>query len=411
MSSVGLSLFFTAMVAAEDWPQWRGPQRDGQAAWRAPAIWPAELKQVWKVEVGAGHATPAVVGERVYVHSRQGDEETVRCLNLADGSELWSKRYPVPYKPDSAAEPHGLGPKSSPTVADGRLFTVSITGIPAAWDIKNGQRLWQLDVERDFNPTYPQFGASMSPLVHGESLIVDVGGAEGGMLAALDVASGRIRWRYKHADGPAYASPIAATLQGVKQYVTQTRGHMVSVSTAGKLLWSVPFETQYEQNSVTVLPMGELLICGGYQRSLLALRPRQQGSTWSVETAWENDGLPLYMSSPVALDGRIYAMSQRDSGRLVSLDPKSGKRLWSGKPRFGENASLVVAGKLLLTLNDEAQFVAFGQQRNEMVEVARYQVSASPTWAHLVPVEGGLLVKDETEIARWSLATSAKPRD
>ena len=227
-------------MAAQDWTQWRGPNRDGvMASFREPASWPAALTKRWRVEVGTGYATPLVVGNRVYSFTRQGDEEVVTALEASSGKVLWRTAYPAAFKMNPATAPHGPGPKSTPTLAGNRLFTLGISGIVTAFDAETGRQIWQ----KPAGPVEPLFHTGMSPLVDGNLVIFHVGGHDAGALTAFDVATGDVRWSWK-GDGPAYGSPLVFELSGTRQVVTFTQQNFVGVSLAtGQLLWRRPYTT------------------------------------------------------------------------------------------------------------------------------------------------------------------------
>ena len=150
----------------------------------------------------------------------------VHALDLASGRELWKQAYPVAYEMNPAATGHGKGPKSTPTLADGRLFTFGITGVLSAWDAADGRLLWRKSFESSHRATSPAFGAAMSPVVDGGRVIAHVGGDGDGELVALDAATGNALWSWK-GDGPGYASPVVATFDGVRQVVTQSQNALV----------------------------------------------------------------------------------------------------------------------------------------------------------------------------------------
>src|SRR5260370_26538104 len=148
-------------VCAQDWPQWRGPNRDAKAAgFKAPATWPKELTQKWKVQVGDGAATPALVGDKLYVFTRQGENEVIRCLDAASGNELWQDKYEA--QPAERAAGRFPGPRSSPTVADGKVVTLGVRGTLSCLDAASGKVVWRKD---DFKGSLPQFFTSSSPIV------------------------------------------------------------------------------------------------------------------------------------------------------------------------------------------------------------------------------------------------------
>ncbi|HEX3727311.1 MAG TPA: PQQ-binding-like beta-propeller repeat protein, partial [Pirellulales bacterium] len=166
----------TSYALEQQWPQWRGPHRDGQApAVKLPSPLPKELEPQWQAEVGLGHSSPIVAGDKIYVLSRRGDNETVACLNLSTGKELWQQAYAAPYQVHPAAASHGKGPKSTPLVADGRLFTLGISGILTCWDARTGKQFWQREFSKQFEKTSPLYGAAMSPVVDADKCIVHVG--------------------------------------------------------------------------------------------------------------------------------------------------------------------------------------------------------------------------------------------
>ena len=151
-----------APAGAQDWPQWRGPGRDGLiSAFQEPKAWPAQLKQAWQVTVGTGHSSPLLVGRRIYLLSREGEQEVVSCLDLETGKPIWRDRYPAPYTVNSAASRHGKGPKSTPVLQSGTLFTLGIGGILSAYDAEGGRLRWRREFASEYPKTSPLYGAAM----------------------------------------------------------------------------------------------------------------------------------------------------------------------------------------------------------------------------------------------------------
>jgi outer membrane protein assembly factor BamB len=392
------------LAAAQDWPQWRGPARDGLAAkGAARAQWPASLKPAWKVSVGEGHASPVVVGNRVYVFARRGEDEALECLDLATGKSLWRQAHPAPYTMNPAASGHGKGPKSTPVVAGGRVFTFGIAGALTAHDAASGTVLWRHDFKQRFKATSPTFGTAMSPAVDGERVIAHVGGENDGSLSAFDAKSGVERWSWK-ADGPGYASPIVATLAGRRQVVTQTQLNVVGLAAdTGELLWKIPFTTAYEQNSVTPVISGDVVVYSGLDKGVRAVRIVQRASGFAAEPVWSNDEVASYMSTPVLEGGVLYGLSHKKKGQLYALDLATGKTLWLSEGRLGDNAALVASGGALLALTTDAALIVAKQDPKAYSVIRSYTVADSPTWAHPAPTAGGILVKDKESLALWSL--------
>jgi outer membrane protein assembly factor BamB len=390
----------SGVAGTADWPQWRGPARDGVAPPRASGTaWPADLRPGWKVEVGIGHASPVVAGGRVYVFTREGEEEALQALDPATGKRIWRQAYPAPYTVNSAAIAHGPGPKATPTVAGGRVFTFGISGILSAFDAASGRVLWRKDFTKEFPSTSPLYGAAQSPLADGGRVIVHVGGSGGGALTAFDAATGTVAWAWK-GDGPGYASAVLADVGGTRQVVTLTDRLVVGVAAdSGRLLWQVPLTTPYAQNSVTPVVNGDVVIVGGLDQPVRAYRVAARAGAWRADQVWENADVVAYLSSPVLVGGRLFGLSDRRKGQFFCLDAATGRTVWLSDGRQGESASLVAAGPAMLVLTTEGELVVFEAAGAAFKVLKRYTVADTPAWAHLAMVEDGVLVKDERHLA------------
>jgi len=401
--AVALTLASTiAGVRAQDWAQWRGPARSGTTeAFTAPAAWPDRPKKVWEVTVGSGHSSPVVSGGRAYVLSRVGDDEVLTAFDVQSGREAWQQRYRASYQANPAAESHGKGPKSTPAVGGGRIFTLGINGTLSAFDAGTGKPLWRKPFTGEFDASSPDFGASMSPLVDGPLVIAHVGGNKSGALSGLDAATGAVRWQWK-GDGPAYASPAIATLSGTRQIVTQSRSHLLGLSAAdGRLLWQVPFTTAYDQNIVTPLVFGDLVIYSGVDQPLTAVRVSVATGQWSVREVWRAESVPMYMSSALVSGGHLYGLTHRNKGQFFCVDPKTGTVLWTTRGREAENAALIASGDLLIATTTEGELVVAHRDPAKFDVIKRYTLAESPIWAHPAPAGRGLLIKDAEKLAYW----------
>ena len=196
--ALSLAVAGIAAARAQDWNQWRGPSRSGvTAAFQAPATWPDKPRKVWEVTVGTGHSSPVVSGTRAFAFTRVGEDEVVTAVDYQTGKQVWQQRYRAPYQVNPAAESHGKGPKSTPVIDGGRLFTLGISGTLSAFDAATGKPLWRKTFDREFDASAPDFGVAMSPLVDDGHVIVHAGGNKSGALMALDGATGTIKWQWK----------------------------------------------------------------------------------------------------------------------------------------------------------------------------------------------------------------------
>jgi outer membrane protein assembly factor BamB len=394
-----LSTVALAQGVKPEWSQWRGPRRDGTVATPMPANWPAALTKRWEIAVGAGHSSPVVAGDRVILHARQGEKEITRAIALSTGKEIWRDEYAAPYAVNSAARAHGAGPKSTPAVGGGRVFTFGIGGILSALDLKTGKLIWRTPPPA----VLPEFGTAMSPIVDGPLVIAHVGGVIKGALTAFDAATGKTRWQWT-GDGPAYASPVIATIGGTRHVITQTQKSIVSVDAAsGALLWQAPFTTPYEQNSITPVVSRDLVIYSGLDHGVTAVRIARKGDQWVASPTWRNEQVSMYMSTPVISGTTLYGLSHRRSGQFFALDLATGKTLWTTAGRDGENASLIAAGSVLLLSTTNGELIVARPNAAKFEEVRRYTVATSPVWAHPALAPSALLIKDVEKLICWAL--------
>jgi outer membrane protein assembly factor BamB len=389
-----------APVAAQDWTQWRGPARDGVVqTFREPASWPKTLTKRWNVEVGTGYATPLVVGNRLYVFTRQGDDEVMTAYDPESAKVLWRSSYPAPFKMNPATAPHGPGPKSTPAFAGNRLFTLGISGIVTAFDATTGKRIWQ----RPADPVEPLYHTAMSPLVVGNLMILHVGGHDNGALTAFEAATGAVRWSWK-GDGPAYGSPLLFDLGGTPQIVTFTQKYFVGVSLeGGRLLWRRPFTTPSNTTSQTPILFKDMVIQTGRNNGVTAFRVKPGSGEWATTDVWRTDEVSTHMSDAVAIDNVLFGLSHLNSGQYFALDMETGKVLWKGEPRQGNHAAIARAGNTIFSLEDDSELVVIRFNRERFEPIARYKVAASDTWTQPVISGNRIFVKDVSSLTLWTI--------
>jgi outer membrane protein assembly factor BamB len=399
-----LFVTFSQNAQAQDWSQWRGANRDGAIkGFAAPKAWPDRLKSKWKVTVGTGHSSPLIVGKRIYLHSRQGENEIVAAYDLDTGKVLWQDTYAVEYSMHPAARGHGKGPKSTPAFNGGKLYTLGITGVLSCYDAAQGKTLWRKESSALFNAKLPLYGTATSPIVDRGLVIAYMGGNDNGALVAFDAVSGAEKWRW-NGDGPGYTSPIIVEIAGKRQIVTQSQKNIIGIwADNGGLLWKIPFETDYVQNIVTPIVYQDLLIFSGLNKGVFAVRVGWRDEKWLTDQVWHNKEVSMYMNSPVLSGSYLFGMSHRNKGQFFCLDANTGKTLWTGDPRQGENAAMVISSGLIFSLTTDANLIVTSATDKAAMPVKQYTVADSPTWAHPAIVGRNILIKDENTLAMLSL--------
>jgi len=388
-----------AQQRSPDWPQWRGANRDGAATFSAPPAWPDTLNLKWKVDVGIGYSAPIIAGDRVFAFSRQGEDEVMRALDAASGKVVWETKYNATYKANPAAtSKHGTGPKSTPTFADGRLYTLGMTGVVTAFDAATGKQLWQTP-----KPAVETlYHTGQSPVVDRGLVIVHVGGHNNGALTAFDARTGDAKWAWT-GDGPAYGSPIVVDLGGTRQVITTTQENLVGVNAAtGELLWKRPHSVRATRNAVTPIVHSQIVISSGLGLPVTGFRVMNKGGQWASEDVWVNNDVTMDMSTGVVIRNTLYGFSARNAGQFFALDARSGKTLWTSDARQGTNAAIVSAGNVWFALEDDGELVVSRSDARVFEPMRRYAVATSATWAQPVISGNRVLVKDVSTLTLWT---------
>ena len=389
-----------AQLASTDVTQWRGPNRDGVVqGFTAPQAWPEMLVKRWTVEVGTGYATPLVVGNRVFVFSRLGENETMTALDGGSGKVVWQQSYPAPFAMNPATKAHGPGPKSTPVYFNGRLYSIGMTGVVTAWDAASGKQVWQ---KPGTGVAMEYTSHSFSPLVDAGRVIFHVGGKDKGALTAFDLTTGDVRWSWA-GDGPGYASPIVADLGGTRQIIVPTQAKLVSVDAAtGALLWERPLVHQFSSNAITPIVYGQAVIVAG-TGPLMEIAVARRGTQWTTEQVWENTDLPLRFTTAVLAGDTLFGMSGRNAGQYYAMDARSGKALWTSDGRQAAHASIARSGDLVLSLESDGELVVLRNSATTFEPLRRYKVADTETWAQPAFSGNRILVKDVMSLTLWTL--------
>jgi len=335
-----------------------------------------------------------VVDHTVYTFARRGGDEVLSAMEASTGKEAWSTSYAAPYAPSAPTLAHGAGPKSTPVFHDGRLFTLGISGVVAAFDASSGHLLWRTQAPSE----HPYFSAASSPVVEAGLVIAHPGNY--GPLTAFDAATGAVRW--SAGESGFFASPLIATFAGTRQAIAVTLKHVIGVSlTEGRVLWRYPWAGAAGGPMPALY--GDTVIVSGLDQGVSAFTPIQRDGVWTAQRAWDTNDVSIYLSHPVVVGGTLFGFSHRARGQYFALDANTGATLWLGPPRQATNAAVVSAGDALLLLEDDAELIVAKRSRTGLEPLRRYGVGDGPTWAQPVLSGNRLFVKHGARLTLWTL--------
>lgn len=399
------ALLYASLSFAQDWPQWRGPNRDAVlAASHVPTAWPDSLRRMWRVEIGEGYSSPVVANGRVFVHSRRDPEELVIALDFNSGKILWEKKYPAAFEKNRYMGRMAKGPNATPLVFGNRLFTLGVTGVLIAWDVATGRELWRKDYSKTVETSKLFCGTSASPLALEGNVIIQVGSdVHGGRIFALDPAQGNVKWEWR-GHGPGYASPMVFDITGTKQIVTMTDSSIVGLAAQnGKQLWQIPFLDEWHENIATPLWTGAHLIISGTRQGTHAYALMQKNGAWQATEAWQNAEAAIYMSSPVLGDGLIYGHSAKRKGMFFALEAATGALRWATEGREGWHASVLLAPQHVLFFSNEGNLLVARRNAAAFEIVKKYAFAEAETYAMPALLGNDMIVRDAKSLTRFAL--------
>lgn len=384
--------------ARPDWPGFRGPARNSVVRGvRIGTDWTASPPAaLWRRPLGPGWSSFAVVGDLFYTQEQRGDEEVVACYKVTTGEPVWMHRYAARFWESNA----GAGPRATPTLHDGRVYTLGATGIFNVLDAADGTVVWSRNAAEDTDTEVPYWGFSGSPLVFQDMVVVTASGA----LIAYDLASGEPRWFGPRGDD-SYSSPHLFTIDGVTQILALNGDGLSSVApTDGALLWQHSWPGYPIVQPAQTMD-GDVLISVSAESGLRRLSVAHRPEGWSVEERWTSNRLKPYYSDFVVHKGHAFGF---DGSILACIDLEDGKRKWKGG-RYGAGQLFLLADQaMLLVLSEQGELALVEAIPDKFAELARFPAIESKTWNHPVLVGEVLLVRNAREMAAFRLPLAAQ---
>jgi outer membrane protein assembly factor BamB len=384
-----------------EWAGFRGASRDATVSnVKLETDWSAKPPvAMWHRPIGPGWSSFAVLGDLLFTQEQRGEEEIVAAYRVSTGEPIWRHRDQVRFWESNG----GAGPRGTPTLHDGRVYSLGATGILNVLDAGTGAVVWKRDIAADAGKKVPMWGFSSSPLIYRHLVIV----AAAGKLAAYELATGKPRW-FGANGGGGYSSPQLATIGGVEQVVFLSGSGATGVDPSdGKALWTYAWEgTPIVQPALT--PEGDVLVTSGDSMGGMGMRrlaiTREAGS-WKVEERWTSNGLKPYFNDFVIHNGYAFGFD----GRILScIDLKDGTRKWKGG-RFGQGQMMLLRDQdLLLVVSEEGELALVSATPDKFTEVARFQAIEGKTWNHPVLVRDTLLVRNDQEMAAFRLTLAGR---
>jgi outer membrane protein assembly factor BamB len=388
-------------AVAGDWPQFRGPQRDGVARAAAHLVrsWPASgPRLLWRVPIGEGYSHLTVVDGRIFTLFGANDIEYLGAFDAATGHQLWLVRTDAELSNDM-----GGGPRSTPTWDAGMLYVQSAQGQLLAVAAANGKVAWRHDLAKEFGARAPTWGMASSPLVEGDLLLAAVGGRGGRWAMAFDKRSGKVAWSALD-DKPGYASPIALTAAGVRQAIFFTGSSVAGVATAdGRVLWEIPWTTDFDVNAATPLFVApdKLYISSGYDTGAALFQFHADGGRVKLQQLWKSREMKNQFSSAVLAGDYVYGF---DNGTLKCVNVQTGEERW--KQRGLGHGSLILADGLLVVLSESGKLVLADAAPDAYHERASFQALKGRCWTGPSLAGGKLFLRNQVQMEAFDLAAA-----
>lgn len=380
-----------------EWPGWRGPNRDGVVKnFQSPAEWPAELTKVWSQNVGLCDASAALMDGQIYLHVKQNESEVTLCLDAGTGAEIWRTVNNVSPEVTGGAAPHP-GPRSTPYVAGGKVYTLGVGGALNCLDAKTGEVIWKNNEYTEV----PDFFVGMSPLVAGNKCVVHLGG-KNGSIVAFDAGTGEKIWTI---DGePAtYSSPVTMKIGGEQILIVQTETDLLGISMDGTELWRIatPGERRFYNSSTPVVDEQTVFIAG-QGIGTRSFKIEKTGNEYAWSEIWHNTELGVSFNTPVLKDGFLYGHEAR-LGNVFCINAATGETAWVDSVTHNRFSSTLDLGKEMLSLTGKGDILVYEPNSEKYVGKAVYKVSDTDIYAHPLVSGKRIYTKDKETLTCWEV--------
>jgi outer membrane protein assembly factor BamB len=387
----------SAGSATGDWPQWRGPNRDGVSTETGLLRqWPlGGPPLVWKATgIGEGYATVSVAGNRLYTMGQDQAASSVHALNRADGKPVWSVKVGKSGAPGWGGF---AGPRSTPTVDGDRLYALGHYGELVCLDTATGKEVWRRDFVKDFGGTMPEWAFSESPLIDGDRVVVTPGGSRG-TLVALNKKTGELIWQTQgFTDNAQYPSVVVEEIAGVRQYIQMTDAHVVGVGTDGRMLWIADREGKTATIPTPIYYDNHVYVASGYGVGCNLFKLTKRSDKFTAEQVYAKNLMVNHHGGVVRVGDHLYGHC--DNRGWVCQEFKTGESVWQEKGKQGKGSIVYADGHLYLRKEDgPGTMVLIEATPKGFVEKGRFDQpdrSKKNSWPHPVIAGGRLHLRDQ----------------
>ena len=395
---LGIIVFIFSGVQGQDWPGWRGENRDGQVeGFILPKVWPGQLTKVWQQKVGLGDASVSFVAGKLFLNVKQENDEVALCIDAATGNRVWKTVLNPAPEVTGGARSHP-GPRSTPTVENGKVYLIGAGGMLNCLDAKTGKVIWK---NESFTEV-PVFFAAMSPLVVDGKCIAHLNGKEKGTVVAFNADDGKIIWTLT-GEPSTYSSPLLMKAGDEEIIVLQTETDVIGISKTGSLLWKIPTpgEQRFYNSSTPIIDGQNIVVCG-QGKGTKSFKIEKKDGKFSFAENWTNPDFGTSFNTPVLKSGYLYGQEAR-LGKLYCLNAQTGKTCWADTTAQNRFVSTLDLGEIMLSLPATGNLLFFKPNPEKYTKVMSYNVAETEVYAHPLVLGDKIFVKEQELLTCWQL--------